>query len=619
MTHTLLLSPAFWPTAVLFGGAALQVVLGSVLSPRAKGWLAFLATALSLALTLSLLPAIWQGQVFEASAFLWDEAIPLSYHVDGLSVLFMAMGSTLGALILMFSIGYMADEPEGTSRFYMLMLIFIGGLMLLVGAASLLIAYFAWELIGLCSYFLVGFWYRKQEATDGARKVLLITHIAGYGFMAAILVIYANSGTFIWSDPAVAQTLSFTAVILMLVAAMAKSVLYPLHTWIPEAMNAPTPVSALLHSACYVKAGIYLIARMFTIGDWHSMGGDFLLIIACITMVVGVLFAIAQTDLKRLLAFSTVSQLGYIAAGFALGSDLGVAAGLYYMLSHALFKGTLFMCAGSVQHATGTRDLRELGGLVKYMPITTWVWLIGAASIVGVPLTTGFVAKWLLFAAALDTEQAIVVMVAWLVSVATAFYFMKATVSVFFGDPTPYLRERHVHEASPTMQIGLIGTAALCVVFGVAPQLLMGPLVEPAVQSMGFDWQIATNWGGVLTSGGALAISFSAVAIIIFSLLAGYGAYRLTRSRPGVAVNVFTGGEALPEGDRLTATDFTELAEAAFEPGFKSDPDPLWLRFGGGLSSLSSLARNAVGWAETNLIAVTLASAVVLTLWIMVL
>ena len=152
-------------------------------------------------------------------------------------------------------------------------------------------------------------------------------------------------------------------------------------------------------------------------------------------MVVGAVFAVAQSDLKKLLAFSTVSQLGYIVAGLALGTDLGVAAGLYYAVSHGLFKGTLFLCAGAVQHATGTRDMRTLGGIAPRMPVTTAVWLVAAAAIVGVPGTTGFVAKWLLFGAALEARQVVVVAVAWIVSLVTVFYFLKATISVFYGAP----------------------------------------------------------------------------------------------------------------------------------------------------------------------------------------
>jgi multicomponent K+:H+ antiporter subunit A len=585
------INPVFVPTGVLFGGALLEIVLGGVLSRTAKGWLAFLAAAIALTAALAMIPGSIHGEVLTVTLFNWDKGIALAYHADGLSILFMLIGTGMGSAILLYSVGYMAEEEEGTTRFYVLMLVFIGGLVILVCSANLLMAYFAWELIGLCSYFLVGFWYKRQEAVDGARKVLIITHLAGYGLLAAIMLLYVRTGTFLWTDPAVGAAFSGAIILLMIVAAMAKSVMYPLHTWIPEAMNAPTPVSALLHSACYVKAGVFLIARMYSIGPWHGVFGNLLLLVGCLTMLVGSIFAVAQTDLKRLLAFSTVSQLGYIVTGLALGTNLGIAAGLFYAASHALFKGTLFMCAGAVQEATGTRDMRKLGGLSARMPVTSRVWLVAAAAIVGVPLTNGFVAKWLLFDAALDAHQAVVVVVAWAVSIITTFYFFKATLSVFYGMPGPDLRVEEIHEVAPTMQIGLGITGALCVVFGMAPQLVMQPVIEPAVHALGFDWQVQVTWLGVLTGSGTIGVTVGAAAVVLVAVLFGAGAYRMMRAPVGRPVSVFTGGDPLPEGDTLGAVDFTEMAETAFEPVYSLDPDPLYLLIWRGIKAAAAEAR----------------------------
>jgi multicomponent K+:H+ antiporter subunit A len=586
------INPVFVPTGVLFGGALLEIVLGEVLSRTAKGWLAFLAAAIALTAALAMIPASIHGEVLTATLLDWDAGIALAYHVDGLSILFMLIGTGMGSAILLYSVGYMAEEEEGTTRFYVLMLVFIGGLVILVCSANLLMAYFAWELIGLCSYFLVGFWYKRREAVDGARKVLIITHLAGYGLLAAIMLLYVRTGTFLWTDPAVGAAFSGAIILLMIVAAMAKSVMYPLHTWIPEAMNAPTPVSALLHSACYVKAGVFLIARMYSIGPWHGVFGNLLLLVGCVTMLVGSIFAIAQTDLKRLLAFSTVSQLGYIVTGLALGTNLGIAAGLFYAASHALFKGTLFMCAGAVQEATGTRDMRKLGGLSARMPVTSRVWLVAAAAIVGVPLTNGFVAKWLLFDAALEANQAVVVVVAWAVSIITTFYFFKATLSVFYGMPAHDLRVEKIHEVAPTMQIGLGITGALCVVFGFAPQLVMQPVIEPAVHALGFDWQVQVTWLGVLTGSGTIGVTVGAAAVVVVAALFGVGAYHLVRAPAGAhPVAVFTGGDPLPEGDTLGAADFAEMAEAAFEPVYSLDPDPLYLLIWRGIKDAAAGVR----------------------------
>ena len=571
--------PVFLPTSILFVGGLLEIVLARVLSRATKGWLAFLASVLALVAVFALMPAIIHGDVLTASLFDWDAGNALVYRVDGLSVLFMLLGAGMGSAILLYSVGYMEEEEEGVTRFYVLMLVFIAGFVMLACSANLLIVYFSWELIGLCSYFLVGFWYKQQVAADGARKVLIITHIAGYGLLAAIMLLYVRTGTFVWTDPAVAPAFSGGIVLMMIVAAMAKSVMYPLHTWIPEAMNAPTPVSALLHSACYVKAGAYLIARMYSIGPWHETFGNLLLVIGCVTMLVGVIFALAQTDLKRLLAFHTVSQLGYVVTGLALGTSLGVAAGLFYADSHALFKGTLFMCAGAVQRATGTRDMRKLGGLASRMPVTTLVWLVSAAAIAGVPLTNGFVAKWLLFDAALEAKQAVVVVIAWAVSVLTAFSFLKATVGVFYGIPSHELRAEEIHEVAPSMRVGMGITGALCVVFGFAPQLLMHPVIEPAVRSMGFDWQIQVTWLGIVTGSGTIGVTIGAVAGLALAAAFGAGAYRLVRAPAGRGtVAVFSGGEPLPVDDTLGVVDFAEMAEAAFGPIYSLNPDPLYFR-----------------------------------------
>jgi multicomponent Na+:H+ antiporter subunit A len=604
----------FLPTGVLFAGALLEIVLAGRLSRAAKGWLAFLAATLALLAVLAMMPAAVHGEVLTATWFDWDAGIPLTYHIDGLGILFMLLGTGMGSAILLYSVGYMEEETEGTTRFYVLMLLFIGGFVMLVCSANLLIAYFAWELIGLCSYFLVGFWYKDQAAADGSRKVLIITHLAGYGLLAAVMLLYVRTGTFLWTDPAVAPAFSSAIALLMIVAAMAKSVMYPLHTWIPEAMNAPTPVSALLHSACYVKAGAYLIARMYSIGPWHTALGNVLLVIGCLTMLIGVVFAMAQTDLKRLLAFHTVSQLGYVVTGLALGTSLGVAAGLFYAASHALFKGTLFMCAGAVQRATGTRDMTKLGGLSARMPVTTHVWLVAAASIVGVPLTNGFVAKWLLFNAALDANQAVVVVVAWAVSLITTFSFLKATVSVFYGIPSHELRAEAIHEVAPSMQVGMGITGALCLVFGFAPQLLIQPVIEPAVRALGFGRQVQMTWLGVLTDSGSIGVTVGAAAGLALAVLFGVGAYRLVRAPvAGGAVAVFSGGEKLPDDDTLGAVDFAEMAEDAFEPVYALNPDrlyfPIWREIRQGAIAVRGLA---TAWLERRPLLTALVSAAVL-------
>ncbi len=568
------------PLAALLAGALAQLLLGKTLSRAGKGWLAFLTCLVALGGVLALLPAVQGGQVVKVSLFDWDQGISLAFAVDGLSLVFGLMATGIGGAILLYCTSYMAHEEEGTTRFYTLMSIFIGGLVGLVYSDNLLVAYFFWEVIGLCSYFLVGFWYKRSEATNGARKVLLITHAAGYGFLLGILILYASSGSLLWTDPAVKTAFTGVVFFLMLVSAMAKSVVFPLHTWIPEAMNAPTPVSALLHSACYVKAGVYLVARLYSLSGWQPEWNTVVLVLGCLTMVVGALFALVQTDLKRLLAFSTISQLGYIITGLGLGTAAGIAAGLFYCLSHGLFKGTLFLCSGVVQHETGTRDMRELGGLARRMPATHLVWLIVAGAIIGVPLTNGFVAKWLIYTAMLESGRAVVVLIAWLVSIFTAFYILKATVSVFHGELPESLRDKPIHDASPAMLGGMGFLSGLALLFGVAPQLLVQWVVTPATQALGFAWQGGVTWLGLQS--GLLGLPVTAGAVItLLAVLVGWVFYAITRStgraKATGGVEVFTGGDPLPEGDRVGSVDFSELAGVTFGPAFRIlDPDPIY-------------------------------------------
>ena len=278
-----------------------------------------------------------------------------------------------------------------------------------------------------------------------------------------------------------------------------------------------------------------------------------------------------------------------------------MAAGLFYCLSHALFKGTLFMCAGAVQHATGTRDLRQLGGLAAAMPCTTLIWIVAAAAISGVPLTNGFVAKWLLFNAALADGALMVVLVGWVASLLTAFSFLKATVSAFYGSPSPQLVGRIIREAPAGMLGGMGAMGALCVVFGLAPQVLMLPVVAPAVRSLGFNWDIGMSWLGMLTTQGGIGVTFGAAAVVA-SVALGLLVYRLAQAPAAAPVSVFSGGEAVQAGDRPGAVDFAVLAEAAFHPVYALDPDPLWLAIWGALAAAPPAPRRsrAAPWSAAR-------------------
>lgn len=619
-----------WPIVVLLGGVVLQVVLSRVLSGAAKGWLAVGVTVLAGVAVAAMWPAILTGATFEARLGAWDGPAALAFHVDGLSLLFALMATSIGSAILLYSVSYMASDVAAT-RFYIIMQVFVAGLVLLVFAADLLLMYAGWEIVGLCSFLLVSFWYTDRQAAAGARKVLVITHSAGYALLAAILILFARTGTTLWTDPRISAAFTSGVFALMLISAIAKSVQFPLHTWIPSAMAAPTPVSALLHAAVYVKAGVYLVARMHSFAPWPFSWQVTVIWVGTVTMVVGVLFAMVQHDAKRLLAFHTVSQIGYMMVGLGLGTPLGVAAALLHTFNHGLFKGGLFLGAGAIQHATGTRDMDRLGGLSRRMPATTASWLICSAGIAGVPLFNGFVSKLLLYVAALDAGFPVPALIAWIVSVLTMFSFMKATSVTFFGEDGE--ASGAAHESPRLMLIGSGILAAGCVFVGVAPQYAMTYLIDPALAAVGLQSQVSVGWFGLPGDGGAFVAAGLALAVLSIAL--GALAYRRERARVAVAAPVaeavawaprelvsvgpaaqafgpvglgrepdspgspFTGGEPLPAQARLRASDFSEPVAVGLAPFYAwADPDRYLLAIYHGTLRVAALLERLSLWLE---------------------
>jgi multicomponent Na+:H+ antiporter subunit A len=607
----------------LLAGIFLQLLLARALSPRAKGVLAVLCCTPALAAVLALFPAIRGGGALDLRLFSWDGPLSLVLHVDALSILFAFMGTGIGAIVLLYSVGYMAEDKAAT-RFYAIMLTFICGLVGLVFSANLFLMYLCWEVVGLCSFGLVGFWYQNQEAVNGARKVLLMTHLAGYGLLAAILVLYARTGSALWTDPKVAQAFSGGVFLLMLVALVAKSVQFPLHTWIPEAMAAPTPVSALLHAACYVKAGVYLAARMHSFAPWPASWGSIMVWTGTVTMIVGVMYAMVQSDLKRMLAFSTVSQIGYMITGIGIGTPLGITAGLLHCLNHGFFKGGLFLTAGSVQHASGTRDMNQLGGLAQRMPRTTAVWLISAGSMMGIPLMSGFASKWLLYTAALQAGYIIPALAAWLASVGTVFYCAKATSAVFLGPPTE--KTEHAHEAPPTMQWGLGLIAAGSVVLSIAPQLPVNYILNPVLSALGLGSGVQVSWFGITSAAGSWwttgGLILAVVSVVVGALIYALASPPRTVVVGGAALagagadgGVFTGGEPLSGEGRLPASDFSEMLKQQWAGFFRGiDVDRYYLAAWDGLRTAAQGLAQFVAWVESNALAWTIALTVGL-LW----
>jgi len=595
------------PFVFLCAGALLQLLIGRFLSSRAKGLIAVLSSIPALAAVIALLPAIRNGITFDSRLGTWDGPLAIALHADALSALFALMGTVLGTIVLIYSIGYMAKDPSAT-RFYATMLLFIGGFVALVFCANLLLMYLCWELIGLCSFSLVGFWYRDPEAVRGARKVLLMTHIAGYGLLAAVLVLYFRTGTAIWTDPAIAHSFSTGVFLLMLAALVAKSVQVPLHTWIPDAMAAPTPVSSLLHAACYVTAGVYLAARMHSFAAWAPSWNAILIVIATTTILVGVMYAMVQSDLKRMLAFSTVSQIGYMLLGIGIGTPLGIMAGLLHCLNHGFFKGGLFLNAGAVQHAAGTRDMNRLGGLAHRMPRTTLCWMVGVGNMAGIPLTSGFVSKWMLYAAALQAGWIAPAVVAWIASLGTVFICAKATSAVFFGPATDSTRE--AHEASHSMQWAMGLMALGSIILGIAPQIAAMMFFQPMLTALGLDSTLRISWLGFFSGAGMFSTS-GGLVLAVFSFLLGAAVFalaRMSKTAPALAAagssggvlaggGIFTGGEPLWSQDHLTASDFSLIFEQNWRGFFRwSNVDRAYAWLLRGVRTVAEALAQPVNW-----------------------
>lgn len=601
------------PLGALLAGVVLQLLLGRLLTPHQQGWLAFLAALAALGGVAAAWPAVSAGRLVESSFGRWDGPIQLAYRIDGLSFLFALMGSGIGTAVLLYATTYMEHE-RGTTRFYALMLTFVGGLIHLVYTADLFLLYLSWEAVGVCSFLLVGFWYRKTEAAYGARKVLTMTHLTGYGLLAAVVLIYARTGSTLWTDPKVQASLTTGLFLFILVAALAKSVQFPVHTWIPDAMAAPTPVSALLHAACYVKAGVYLVARLHTFGPWPAAWSLTLAWAGAATLLIGALLALAQQDLKRLLAFSTVSQIGYMMLGLGIGTPLGIAAGLLHCLNHGLFKGGLFLCAGAVQHATGTRDMDRLGGLARAMPHTAALWFVVTGSIMGVPLLNGFVSKWLLYNAALAAGQPLLALVPWVGSIITVFMLLKATSGVFLGSEGP--ASGQAHEASWPMLAGIGILAGGCILLGVAPQLGIAHLVNPALSAVGCAPLTGIGWFGIMTGQGTW-LATGGLLLGLAAMAAGTLVYRLSQPARGLAAAgaaaVFTGGEPLGPGGRLGASDFSRIVSGGIAPFYRGvDSDRLYLFLWRALGRLAAACHDLARWAEARAVLLLVALSLVL-------
>jgi NADH-quinone oxidoreductase subunit L len=452
---------------------------------------AFLAAAFSL----SMIPDVYGGKYSQVIRVPWiplggDRFIEASLLVDPLSVLMASIATGIGSLIVLYSVGYMAHE-EGLPRYYFYMLFFIGGMTLLVMSENLLMLYIGWEIVGLCSYGLISFYNKKPEANHAGIKAFVTTRIGDASMLVGILILFALFGTFSYGhlSESIAEGLrtgavsaSFLVIPLLLLfgGAVGKSAQFPLHVWLPDAMEGPTPVSALIHAATMVKAGVYLVARMiYTVIPFEEfppvLFADWYLVVATLagfTAFFAATMGLVSNDIKKVIAYSTISQLGLMLAALGMGSETGLFGGTFHLLSHSIFKALLFLAAGAVIHAVHTNNLDEMGGLRKSMPITFWTSTVGILSLSGVPLFSGFWSKDLVIESSLQALNIPVYLFITGASILTVAYSLRWLYKVFLAPPSNG-HHNHVHEAPKVMTIPLIILAALSVFIGVT-----GPFFE---------------------------------------------------------------------------------------------------------------------------------------------
>ncbi|MGQ9454614.1 MAG: NADH-quinone oxidoreductase subunit L [Armatimonadota bacterium] len=404
------------------------------------------------------------------------DAISTGYCIDALSVVMLLVVTVVASLVQIYSIGYMHGDPR-YPRYFAYHSLFAGAMLALVIANNMLLMFMTWELVGLTSYLLIGFWFERPSAMRAAKKAFLVTRVGDVGFLAGIVLLYLKTGSFtLFGAEGVFENLDRLDVVgplglplvalaglLLFCGAVGKSAQFPLHVWLPDAMEGPTPVSALIHAATMVAAGVYLVGRMYPVylADNSGVALQVVAYIGAFTAVFGATIGIAQNDIKRVLAYSTISQLGYMVMSLGV---FGYVAALFHLMTHAFFKANLFLGAGSVIHGTGTQDIREMGGLRKKMPWTYWTFFISALSLCGIPfVTAGGWSKEEILAVAWHTNR--VVFIAGVAGAfVTAFYMFRLIYKTFHGE----LRrpEIHAHESPPVMLIPLVVLAFLSVVSG---------------------------------------------------------------------------------------------------------------------------------------------------------
>ena len=425
----------------------------------------------------------------------WLPALGLNFslHLDGLSFLFALLILGVGLLVILYA-RYYLGKNEALPRFFASLLLFMGAMLGLVLAGNLLLMLMFWELTSLASFLLIGYWRHRNDARTGARMALAVTGGGGLALLAGIILVGQVAGSYELTDVLAsgdllrAHQLYPVMLVLVLLGVFTKSAQFPFHFWLPHAMAAPTPVSAYLHSATMVKAGVFLLARLYPAlsgTDWWFYLVTFA---GLITLLIGAITALFQHDLKGLLAYSTVSHLGLITMLFGLGSDLAPVAAIFHIINHATFKASLFMAAGIIDHETGSRDMRRINGLWKYMPHTALLAMVASSAMAGVPLLNGFLSKEMFFSETLHQQllgsfSALIPGLATLAAVFSVAYSLRFIHDVFFNGEPVNLPKFPPHEPPRSMKIPVEILVFLCILVGTFPAFSVSGLLASAAQA----------------------------------------------------------------------------------------------------------------------------------------
>ncbi len=562
-------------------GFLINAFLGRRLARRLVGWVGAGSVGVAFALALGVIARVGGGETTQTiSLYDWialgDLRVPFNLLIDPLTCVMLLVITGVGFLIHWYAIGYMAADP-GLARFFAYMNLFVFSMLLLVLAANFVWLIVGWALVGLCSYLLIGFWFERHTAVLAARKAFVMNVIGDVGMVFAAFLLFLNLRTLNFAEVfarapkalPVGGSLITAITLLLLVGAVAKSAQLPLHTWLPDAMEGPTPVSALIHAATMVTAGVYLVARMHGLYQQAPLSAGAVAVIGAVTALMAATMGLVQVDIKRILAYSTMSQIGYMFTAVGIGA---YAAGMFHFLTHGFFKALLFMAAGNVIHAVhDQQDIRVMGRLRVALPITWVTFLAGALSISGFPLLAGFFSKEAILGAAVTQGPAAPALWAILLLTAglTGVYMFRLFFVAFGSTSPPVPDERRLHEAPPVMLIPVGILAVLAVVGGYPIFFGLGRFLAPVFpKSEVLAFSPAGRELGALVAGIAVALAGIGLAYLFYARRP-EAAARWRRALPALYALLWNKYYVDPLYDRLFVRPgeaMARLCQRVFEP-----------------------------------------------------